>query len=65
MSGIGVMMIFIGKIFIVGFTTFIAYIFVRNSEFISDRSYSTSFPTLFVGISSYFVASICVSIYGN
>lgn len=56
----GVIMIFVGKIFITGMTTFLSYIILRYVDNISEVSYSTIFPVIFIGFSSYFISAMYV-----
>lgn len=65
MSGVGVMMIFIGKVFILGSNTFIAYLAIQNAPQIKDYILSSAFPTIFIGVASYFFGTIYVSLYGT
>ena len=61
-SGIGFILMFIGKAIIMGLSGFIAYIIIMQS-FLSDEVSSPIFPVIACIIISYIVGSIFLSVY--
>ncbi len=62
-TGIGYILIFIGKALIMILSGWIAYIILMNASIIKDKLYSPIFPVVIAVGVAYLLASIFLSIY--
>lgn len=61
---LGAIFMFLGKVVIVASTVIISYIILTNASSIEDKISSPVFPLIVIGIISYMVATVFLSIFG-
>lgn len=65
LGGVGSMMIVMGKISLCAITSFICYLGIAYSDQINPFLYSTVVPIIYVMLTSYYMGSLFVTIYGS